>query len=95
MELTELRNRLVAARGQKSHHQDITNEDILVAAKKLKVFGNGFTVIPVGKNKHMVQSIPGELSLQDTSILTLASNQGEGYVTIDMLIKDLWYIKLF
>lgn len=41
MELDELRKRLVKARGQNAKHQEITNEDILVATKKLKIFGNG------------------------------------------------------
>lgn len=41
MELDELRTRLVKARGQKAKHQEITNEDILIATKKLKIFGNG------------------------------------------------------
>lgn len=41
MELSELRRRLVASRGQNVLHQEITNDDILVAAKKLSVFGNG------------------------------------------------------
>uniref|UniRef100_A0A1B0BWN1 Vacuolar-sorting protein SNF8 n=1 Tax=Glossina palpalis gambiensis TaxID=67801 RepID=A0A1B0BWN1_9MUSC len=43
MELSELRKRLVAARGQSSIHQEITNEDILMAAKKLTIFGNGWS----------------------------------------------------
>lgn len=42
MELDELRRRLIAARGQKASHQEITSEDILMAAKKLKIFGNGY-----------------------------------------------------
>lgn len=37
----------------------------------------------------MVQSIPGELSLQETLVLTTASNQGQGFVTVNMLINDL------
>lgn len=37
----------------------------------------------------MVQSIPGELSLQETLVLTTASNQGQGFVTIKMLIDEL------
>lgn len=41
LELDELRQRLIAARGQNARHQEITNEDILMAAKKLKIFGNG------------------------------------------------------
>ncbi|XP_052860200.1 vacuolar-sorting protein SNF8 [Anopheles cruzii] len=88
MELNELRNRLVAARGKRQIHQEITDEDILMATKKLKIFGNGFTVYPVGKS-HMVQSIPGELSLQETAVLSAASNQGQGYVTVSSLVKEL------
>ena len=41
MELEEVRKRLIASRGQKAINQDITNDDILMAAKKLKIFGNG------------------------------------------------------
>lgn len=89
MELNELRNRLVAARGRKQIHQEIVNEDIVMAARKLKIFGNGFAVFPVGEGKYMVQSIPGELSLQETSVLSEAANQGQGYVTVSMLMKNL------
>ncbi|KAG4075584.1 hypothetical protein HA402_003409 [Bradysia odoriphaga] len=70
MELDELRKRLVRARGQNAKHQEITNDDILMATKKLKIFGNGFMVYSIGRDRFMVQSIPGELSLQETEILT-------------------------
>lgn len=48
-----------------------------------------FVVYKIGKGRHMVQSIPGELSLQETSVLTAASNQGQGFVTANMLMKEL------
>lgn len=48
-----------------------------------------FTVYPIGKGRYMVQSVPGELNMQETSVLTTAANQGQGYVTIDMLMKQL------
>ncbi|XP_055612955.1 vacuolar-sorting protein SNF8 [Uranotaenia lowii] len=89
MELNELRSRLVAARGRKQVHQEITNDDILMATKKLKIFGNGFTVYPVGEGRYMVQSIPGELNLQETSVLSVAASQGEGFVTLSMLVDKL------
>lgn len=57
--LDELRDRLVQARGRRKEHQEITNEDLLAAAKKLKIFGNGFSVLPIGKGKYLVQSVPG------------------------------------
>lgn len=37
----------------------------------------------------MVQSVPGELSLQETSVLTVASNQEQGSVTIALLMDQL------
>lgn len=88
MELEELRRRLIASRGQKIV-QDITKEDILMAVKKLKIFGNGFVVYPVSKGKYMVQSIPGELSLEETSILTAASNTEQGCITVQILMDQL------
>lgn len=49
--LDELRTRLIRARGQKKIHQEISKDDLLRASQKLKVLGNGFNVIPVGKGK--------------------------------------------
>lgn len=88
MELSELRRRLIASRGQKAHHQEITSDDILMATKKLKVFGDGFTVIPIGKGKYMVQSVPGELSLAETNVLGVAAAK-DGCVTATQLIEEL------
>lgn len=90
LELDELRQRLIAARGQNvARHQTITNEDILMATKKLKIFGNGFVVYPIGRGRFMVQSIPGELSLQETSVLSAAASQPQGSVTKSLLMKEL------
>ena len=41
--------------------KEITTEDLLISAKKLKVLGNGFTVIGLGSGRYLVQSVPGEL----------------------------------
>ncbi|EDW16515.1 vacuolar-sorting protein SNF8 [Drosophila mojavensis] len=89
MELDELRRRLIAARGQSVLHQEITKEDILMAAKKLTIFGNGFVVHKLGKGKYIVQSIPGELSMEETNILSAASNTETGCITQNQLITDL------
>ncbi|XP_067619649.1 vacuolar-sorting protein SNF8 isoform X2 [Eurosta solidaginis] len=93
MELNELRRRLISARGQSMVHQEITNEDILMAAKKLSIFGNGFLVHKVGKGKYMVQSIPGELSMEESRILTAASNTEMGYITLLMLTELLGAVR--
>lgn len=89
MELEELRNRLVASRGKSAAHQEITKEDILIAANKLKVLGKDFQVHKVGKGKYIVQSIPGELSLEETTLLNLASNTEDGCITADLIKEKL------
>lgn len=88
MELDELRKRLMKARAA-TQKGTISNEDIIMAAKKLRIFGNGFTVYPIGKGRYMVQSIPGELSLDETSVLQLASDQKSGSITVAAIASSL------
>ena len=35
--------------------QEISNDDVLRAIKKLKVLGNGFTLIPLRSGRYLVQ----------------------------------------
>lgn len=87
--LDELRERLIQARGRRKEHQEITNEDLLAAAKKLQIFGNGFSVVPIGRGKYLVQSVPGELSMDHTAVLQQASNSGNAYISISILQNEL------
>ena len=87
--LDELRERLIKARGKNIQHQEITNEDLLMAAKKLKIFGNGFTIISLGKGRYLVQSIPGELSMDHTAVLNQAAFGGNANVCISKLEQQL------
>ncbi|XP_037976398.2 vacuolar-sorting protein SNF8 [Plutella xylostella] len=87
--LEELRTRLIASRGKAKKLQDITNEDLLAAVKKLKIFGNGFTTVSVGKGKWLVQSVPGELNLDQTQVLQAASALGTASVSVSKLVEDL------
>lgn len=89
LELSELRERLIRSRKQKSKSQEVTNEDILLATKKLKIFGNSFQVHALGKDRYIIQSIPGELSLQETKALTVAAGQDTGSITKSLLMKEL------
>lgn len=84
--LDEVRQRLIKARGKSQHHQDITNDDLLSAVKKLKIFGNGFTVVPVGKGKYLVQSVPGELSMDHTAVLQQVTI---GYCTVYLIYSKI------
>ncbi|KAL3831642.1 hypothetical protein ACJMK2_023370 [Sinanodonta woodiana] len=82
--IEELRDRVVKSRGKKS--QDISIDDLLRAIKKLKVLGNGFSVISCGRS-YMVQSVPGELSMDHTSVIQQAQNSA--YVTVSQIKKNL------
>jgi len=66
--------------------QDVTEDDLARAIKKIYVLGNGFQVIPVGKRR-LVQSVPGELSMDHTTALQFA--QKSGYTSISILTKEL------
>lgn len=92
--LDELRDRLIQARGRRKEHQEITNEDLLASAKKLKILGNGFSVVPIGRGKYLVQSIPGELSMDHTAVLQQASASGNAHVSVSILQRELkWEIE--
>ncbi|XP_075234946.1 vacuolar-sorting protein SNF8 [Lycorma delicatula] len=87
--LDELRQRLIKARGRSKQHQEITIDDLLCAAKKLRIFGSGFSIVPIGKGQYLVQSIPGELSMDHTAVLQQTANLGMGYISASILQKEL------
>ncbi|XP_058791410.1 vacuolar-sorting protein SNF8 isoform X1 [Phymastichus coffea] len=87
--LDELRERLIQARGRRKEHQEITNEDLLASARKLKILGNGFSVVPISKGKYLVQSIPGELSMDHTAVLQQTNNNGSAFISKSLLQSEL------
>merc|ERR1711997_222114 len=88
LELGQLRERLISSRGRSQHHQDITIDDLLRATKKLKILGTGFTVIPLNSGRYLVQSVPGEMSLDQVSVLDQAE-KCRGLVTENILQENL------
>ncbi|XP_062513805.1 vacuolar-sorting protein SNF8-like [Corticium candelabrum] len=82
--LEELKLRLLKSRGK--HGQDISNDDIIRAIKKLRVLGSGFAVIPIG-DRRLIQSVPGELSMDHTAVLQHAENGG--YVSLSDLVREM------
>ena len=86
--LEELRQRLIQARGKSKHHSEITTEDLLCATKKLRIFGDGFSVLPMGKGHYLVQSVPGELSMDHTAVLQVATDN-EGHLNCSDLETQL------
>lgn len=87
--LGELRTRLIKARGQGKQHQEISQDDLICAARKLKIFGSGFSVVSVGKGQYMVQSIPGELSMDHTAVIEQVANSNQAFTSVSMLREQL------
>uniref|UniRef100_A0A8C9R1Y8 Vacuolar-sorting protein SNF8 n=1 Tax=Scleropages formosus TaxID=113540 RepID=A0A8C9R1Y8_SCLFO len=67
--LDELHQRVLKGRGKFA--QDVSQDDLVRAIKKLKAMGNGFGMIPVG-GSYLVQSVPAELNMDHTVVLQLA-----------------------
>lgn len=81
--LEELRIQVVDTRG-KTLQQNISQDDLIRAIKKLSVLGSGFKVIPIG-GKKIVQSVPGELNMDHTTVIQEA--ESTGYVTLSSLFS--------
>lgn len=52
-------------------HYLLLRDDLARAIKKLHILGSGFQIIPVGQNR-IVQSVPGELNMDHTTVLELS-----------------------
>lgn len=87
--LSELRTRLIKARGQGKQHQEISQDDLVRAAHKLKILGNGFSIVSVGKGQYMVQSVPGELSMDHSAVLQQVTNSNQAFCSVTMLKEQL------
>ena len=59
-----------------------------IQKEKLKILGTGFTVIPLTSGRYLVQSVPGEMSLDQLSVLDQAEKH-RGLVTEDSLVTNL------
>jgi len=98
MPLDELRERLGKARSRKGNNEvEVSMDDLQRAIKKLKVLGNGFSVHPISgggtshkETRYLVQSVPGELSKDHTTVLAAAeeggSGTGSGCVSVESLV---------
>ena len=68
--------------------QPVFRDDLLRAIRKLRILGNGFTVLTVG-SLQLVQSVPGELTMDHTNILQCAqvSNAVCGQACVSSTIR--------
>ncbi|XP_059483334.1 vacuolar-sorting protein SNF8 isoform X2 [Neocloeon triangulifer] len=87
--MSELVQRLIRSRGRRA--QEITVDDVLNAAKKLKILGNGFCILTIAPGQYLVQSVPGELTMDHTTVLQKAS--GSGKTSVEELCQTLKWDK--
>ncbi|XP_077981508.1 vacuolar-sorting protein SNF8-like [Glandiceps talaboti] len=86
--LNELLQRVKTTRGKSKQAQDVSVDDLMRAIKKLKILGNGFTLLKVGDgNNYLVQSVPAELNMDHTSVLQAAKDTG--HISVPQLKKQL------
>ena len=62
----------------------IFRDDVIRAVTKLKDLGHGFKLIELKCGRYLVQSVPRELSKDDTQIWQLAE-ENNGYVTAELI----------
>lgn len=89
--LNEIRTKLLKTRSR-TKKESITDDDIIRAVKKLKSLGHGFEIITSPDGHNFIQSVPGEMSKDDISILKLAEGNN-GLVTEETIGNHLHWNK--
>uniref|UniRef100_A0A2K5EGD8 Vacuolar-sorting protein SNF8 n=1 Tax=Aotus nancymaae TaxID=37293 RepID=A0A2K5EGD8_AOTNA len=84
--LEELHQRVLKGRGKFT--QDVSQDDLIRAIRKLTALGTGFRIIPVG-GTYLIQSVPAELNMDHTMVLHLPEKNG--YMTVSK-IKATWQV---
>ncbi|XP_066925986.1 vacuolar-sorting protein SNF8-like [Clytia hemisphaerica] len=77
-------------KGRGRTRQDVSEDDVTRAIKKLSILGSGFQVLPL-QGRKLVQSVPSELNKDHTEILQLAENSG--YTTESQIQQKLGWQK--
>ena len=67
---------------------EVSLDDCRRAIKKLDIFGNAFTLIPMNNGRFMVQSVPEGMNVDHTQVLKLAESNS-GIVTHKLILDEL------
>lgn len=85
--IRDLHARLLRTRNK--YGQDISLEDIRTSINKLKLLGTGMAVLGSGDNA-IVQSVPGELSMDHTMVLEFAQKNGARASVVSVMKGLSW-----
>jgi len=81
----------VVLKGRGRSRQDVTQDDLCQAIKKLSVLGSGFKILSL-QHGQLVQSVPSELNLDHTTLIQMA--QKTGYTSMSELENELKWDRL-
>lgn len=73
-------------KGRARARQDVSQDDLCQAIKKLSVLGSGFKVLAL-RGGHLVQSVPSELNMDHTTVLQTA--QKSAFTSLSVLTNEL------
>ena len=103
LELGQLRQKLISSRGRSQQDISVDDLlratkklkilgnvtwSVKTEIETTDTAGTGFTVIPLNSGRYLVQSVPGEMSLDQVSVLDQAE-KNRGLVTGQILVTDL------
>jgi len=77
-------------KGRGRTRQDVSEDDLMRAIKKLAILGSGFQVLPL-QGRKLVQSVPSELNKDHTEVIQLA--ESNGYTTVSDIQEKLKWEK--
>ena len=107
LELGQLRQKLISSRGRSQQDISVDDllratkklkilgnitRSVKIEIVTTDTAGTGFTVIPLNSGRYLVQSVPGEMSLDQVSVLDQAE-KNRGLVTGQVLVTDLGWDK--
>lgn len=77
--INKVRNRFV---------KEVCIDDCKRSIKKLDIFGNAFTLIPVNNGRFMIQSVPEGMGVDHTQVIQLAE-KSNGIITPKLMLEEL------
>nr|CAH8873538.1 unnamed protein product [Trichobilharzia regenti] len=72
------------------YESEISVDDVKRSIKKLRCLGTGFSLINLPGGRSLVRSVPGEMSMDQTLVLSLAESSGSHATTSAAMNKYEW-----
>nr|CAH8873774.1 unnamed protein product [Trichobilharzia regenti] len=80
-------------KNRSKYESEISDDDVKRSIKKLRCLGTGFSLISLPGGQSLVQSVPGEMSMDQTLVLGLAESS-DSHVTASAVMNKFFFQKL-